>query len=92
MRDRFNASQYLNNAMSIMKNWSKDSVRNKPLYEEPMVDAQTWSSSSSSSFECTMTYKAASDMSRYKRSQVFSTFLYTVLLLLSPRLTILQLY
>ena len=43
MRDRFNASQYLNNAMSIMRNWSKDSVINKPLYEEPMVDAQTWS-------------------------------------------------
>ena len=38
MRDRFNASQYLNNAMSIMRNWSKDSVINKP-----MVDAQTWS-------------------------------------------------
>ena len=43
MRDCFNVSQYLNNAMSMIRNWSKDRVRNKPFYEEPIVDAQTWS-------------------------------------------------
>jgi len=27
----------------MVRNWSKYHVRNKPFYEEPMADAQTWS-------------------------------------------------
>ena len=41
-RDRLSISQYLNNAMRMMRNWSKDRVRNKPFYEEPKVNGQTW--------------------------------------------------
>ena len=35
-------SQYLHNAMKMMRDWSKDRIFEKQFYEQPKVDDNSW--------------------------------------------------